>query len=211
MGPFVMAWLVGEGILVYRSVRRDKTPPGPGILLVTSGVFVLLALLAEAEKARTLATTLAWGFDIAAYMNLTGTQQPSKSSTTKWPPPIAPNTIIIPNGLPGENQATIIDVITGTISGAVEGAKKGGLSLSPNSGTGPSRNGLGVLPGNGRGRTGGESNPGLLPPVRPPEVAPPRPPRHTLPPGDDGTRLIAPPPRKCAWWDFVCWYNRNHT
>jgi hypothetical protein len=31
---------------------------------------VLLALLAQAEQARFLATALAWGFDAAAFMNL---------------------------------------------------------------------------------------------------------------------------------------------
>lgn len=70
MNGLVVAWLVGEGILVYRSVRKNHAPPVPGALLATSGLFVLLALLAEAERARFLATALAWGFDVAAFMNL---------------------------------------------------------------------------------------------------------------------------------------------
>lgn len=70
MGGLVLAWLVGEGIIVYRSVKRDHSPPIPGALLASSGLFVLLALLAEADSARPVATALAWGFDLAAFMNL---------------------------------------------------------------------------------------------------------------------------------------------
>jgi hypothetical protein len=98
MGPFVMAWLVAEGIVCYRSVKVQKAPPGPGQLLLSSGVFVALAILAESEKARPLATTLAWGFVAAAFMNLWGTGGPKADDkqTAKWPPSIAPNTVTIP-------------------------------------------------------------------------------------------------------------------
>lgn len=98
MGPFVMAWLVGEGIIIYRSVKVQKAPPGPGMLLVASGVFVLLGLLAESQSARPLAVTLAWGFDIAAFMNLFGTGGPKEASGGSWPPDQAPNNVIIPTG-----------------------------------------------------------------------------------------------------------------
>jgi hypothetical protein len=70
VGGLVLAWLVGEGIIVYRSVRRDHSPPIPGALLASSGLFVLLAILAQADTARPVATALAWGFDLAAFMNL---------------------------------------------------------------------------------------------------------------------------------------------
>lgn len=70
MEGLVTAWLVGEGIIIYRAVRLTHAPPMPGALLASSGLFVLLALLATAERARFLATALAWGFDIAAFMNL---------------------------------------------------------------------------------------------------------------------------------------------
>ena len=98
MGPFIAAWLVGEGIIVYRSVKNQKAPPGPGQLLLSSGVFVMLALLSEAQSARRLAITLAWGFDLAALMNLWGTGGPKKTTpnTVAWPPPPAPDTVIIP-------------------------------------------------------------------------------------------------------------------
>lgn len=94
MGPFVMAWLVGEGIIIYRSVKNRHVPPGPGQLLFASGVFVLLAMLAESKSARPLAVTLAWGFDIAAFMNLHGVGGP-KPSDVKWPPSPLPDNVVI--------------------------------------------------------------------------------------------------------------------
>lgn len=67
----LMAWLVGEGIVVWRSFKKDKRPPIPGQLLATSGVFVLLALMSEAgPEAAKLAGTLGVGFDIAAAFNI---------------------------------------------------------------------------------------------------------------------------------------------
>jgi len=46
MGPFILAWLVGEGIIVFRTMRDGKkatghyVPPGPGQLVWSSGLFV---------------------------------------------------------------------------------------------------------------------------------------------------------------------------
>lgn len=97
MGPFIMAWLVGEGIIIYRSVKVHKSPPGPGQLLLSSGVFVLLALIAETgEGGNRLATTLGWGFNIAAWMNLF--ELAPKTGSKAWPPAAAPDTVIIPTG-----------------------------------------------------------------------------------------------------------------
>lgn len=70
MEGLVVAWLVGEGIIIYRAVRITHAPPMPGALLASSGLFVLLALLSAADQARFLAAALAWGFDAAAFLNL---------------------------------------------------------------------------------------------------------------------------------------------
>lgn len=70
MGGLVAAWAVGEGIIVYRAFKRTHAPPMPGSLLASSALFVMLALLAESGSARPLAVTLAWGFDLAAFLNL---------------------------------------------------------------------------------------------------------------------------------------------
>jgi hypothetical protein len=71
-------------------------------------VFVLLGLMAESKAARPLATTLAWGFVIAAFMNVAGTKikaVPNKN----WPPQQASTQVVFPDG---HGQTT--DLGTGT-------------------------------------------------------------------------------------------------
>lgn len=107
MGPFIAVWLVGEGIIVYRSVKQQKAPPGPGQLLLSSGLFVMLALLAEAPTARKLAISLGVGFDIAALMNLWGTGGPKAGSQAgNWPPASTPDTVVIPTAGSAEGTVT---------------------------------------------------------------------------------------------------------
>jgi hypothetical protein len=64
-----LAWLVGEALIVYRSVSKQKRPPAPGALLGSAGFFALCALVAEAPGARPAATMAAWAIVIAAYLN----------------------------------------------------------------------------------------------------------------------------------------------
>lgn len=97
MGGLIAAWLTGEGLIIYRSVKVNHAPPGPGQLMVSSGIFVLLGLLAESERARSVAVTLAWGYNVAAFMNLFGAGKIYQTNTN-WPPSLAPNTVVIPNG-----------------------------------------------------------------------------------------------------------------
>lgn len=90
MPGIVLAWLVGEGILTYRSFKQDHRPPLPGQLLAASGIFIMLGLLAEAQQARFLAGALAWGFDVAALMNVlpqavSGATPKATSGTTQAP------------------------------------------------------------------------------------------------------------------------------
>lgn len=70
MGAFMAFWLIGESVIIYRSVAKNHRPPMPGELLASAGIFALLALLAESQQARPVAVALAAGFDIAAFMNL---------------------------------------------------------------------------------------------------------------------------------------------
>lgn len=70
MGPFILAWLVGEAIITWRSIALYKAPPLPSAILGTSGLFIMLAILAE--WAPPLATMLAWGFDLAAFLTVAG-------------------------------------------------------------------------------------------------------------------------------------------
>jgi hypothetical protein len=64
----LLAWIVGEGLIIYRTVKEHHRPPMPGELLLSSGLFVMLGLMGEAQPA--LAATLAWGFDMAAFLAL---------------------------------------------------------------------------------------------------------------------------------------------
>ena len=70
MPGIVTAWIVGEGIIFWRSWKQNRRFPVPGQLLAASFIFAMLAVLAEAERARFLATALAWGFDAAALLNV---------------------------------------------------------------------------------------------------------------------------------------------
>jgi hypothetical protein len=87
----ILAWLIGEGIIVWRSVSKNHRPPMPGTLLVSSGEFALLALLAEYEPARAAATAIAFGLDLAAFLSpgLLGAQAAAgqPSAATKAPTP----------------------------------------------------------------------------------------------------------------------------
>lgn len=84
MRGVILTWLIAEGIIVYRSVKVDHGPVVPGMLLATSGLFVLLALLAEAGPgAAQLATLIGAGVDIAGIMKpgiLPGLGGPAKAT-----------------------------------------------------------------------------------------------------------------------------------
>ena len=71
MGGFVGAWLVGTGLVVWRQVHASHKPPVPGTLLGVTGMFALLALLADISPAARPAITIgAWGLDVAGVLNL---------------------------------------------------------------------------------------------------------------------------------------------
>lgn len=78
MGGITLAWAAGMGIIVYRSLGKQHRPPVPGQLLAATGLFALLALLAEYEPARTTATAFAFGVDVAVLMQvLPGSKAPA--------------------------------------------------------------------------------------------------------------------------------------
>lgn len=66
----VLAWLTGWGIITYRSIRQDGHAPVPAQLLAASFVFIALGYVHEFPSARFLASAMAWGFDVAALMNV---------------------------------------------------------------------------------------------------------------------------------------------
>jgi hypothetical protein len=70
MGGITMAWLIGLGIISWRSVKADHHAPIPGTLLSASVLFALLALAAEYQPARGAATAAAFGLDLAAILKV---------------------------------------------------------------------------------------------------------------------------------------------
>ena len=83
MGGFGAAAIVGIGLTAWREVHRDHLPPVPGALLGVAGLFMALALVADASPAaRPLVTMIAWGLDIAGVLHGTQVSQAEKSSAT---------------------------------------------------------------------------------------------------------------------------------
>ena len=82
MGGILIAWLVGEGIVTYRSFKHGA-PPTPGQLAAVSGFFVLLAVLGSYPPAKGTATAIAFGIDVAALLQiLPGTKAPAVATLT---------------------------------------------------------------------------------------------------------------------------------
>jgi hypothetical protein len=103
MGGFVLAWAVGEGIVVYRWVKL-KAPPTPGALLLSSGLFAALAVVGQAQAARTAATAAAWALDLAILLQVVGK---APQGVTGWPPgKITDPTVLLPNGAANNTTAT---------------------------------------------------------------------------------------------------------
>jgi len=96
MGPFVMAWAIGQSIVVGRWVKL-KAPPPPGALLWPSVIFIGLAVVAEYQPARAAATVAAFGVDLAVLLQVLGKTSGIRSG---WPPPpIDDPNVILPPGI----------------------------------------------------------------------------------------------------------------
>lgn len=93
-----IAWLIGETIIVWRSVSKNHRPPMPGALLASSGFFALTALLAEYPPARATATLLAFGIDIAAYLEVPIVVGGQAGASTAAPAPTRPGPSPTPVG-----------------------------------------------------------------------------------------------------------------
>lgn len=98
MAGITLAWLIGETIIIWRSVTRQHRPPMPGELLGSAGFFALLALLAEYPPARTTATLMAFGIDIAAYLQAPIITPAAARTTAAAPPPHRATTGPAPTG-----------------------------------------------------------------------------------------------------------------
>lgn len=67
------AWLLGEGIVIWRQVHGHRHLPVPGQLLAVTGLFAVLAGVGSAvPRAAGLVTAVAWGLDVAGVLSLWG-------------------------------------------------------------------------------------------------------------------------------------------
>lgn len=87
MRSITLAWLAGLGLLTARELQQVKRPPAPGRFLAASGLYALLAVLADAAPGTaTAAAAVAWGFDLSLFLaiapDLTGTGTKGKGKTT---------------------------------------------------------------------------------------------------------------------------------
>lgn len=81
MGPLILAWLIGEGIIVWRAAAKQHQPPVPGQMLAATALFAGCAVLAEYQPARTAAILFAYGVDVAVLMQVL----PGLKTTTAAP------------------------------------------------------------------------------------------------------------------------------
>jgi len=85
MAGITLAWLIGETIIIWRKVGQEHRPPSPGVLLGSSAFFALLALVAEYQPARPAATLLAFGIDLAAWLQVPAVTGTPAASASKAP------------------------------------------------------------------------------------------------------------------------------
>lgn len=64
------AFIVGEGLYVWRVVHKYHRPPVPGDLLAITAMFAVLGFAADYEPAAPFVTAVAWGLDIAGFLRL---------------------------------------------------------------------------------------------------------------------------------------------
>lgn len=147
MGSFLIAWLVGMTLsithqeYIYKRVdpsmiSTSKTapspfPPKPGKLVVASGIYVGLAILAEGPNTRSLATLLAWGYNLTIGLQFAQdvAQDKQKGSVTGtirnsgfWTPPSAPDNVVFPTGKKSPTVTSSSATTPGATSGGPVGA-----------------------------------------------------------------------------------------
>lgn len=134
---FFFAWAVGEGFIIWRWIKAGA-PPTPGALLLPSGVYLGLAVLAEYAPAATLATILAWGFDAAVALQVVGK---TPKQVTGWPPAMINDPTVI---LPGGTTATTAE-LTAYQSGSQPSASVTNPSTGGGTGAGGTGGGQGLV------------------------------------------------------------------
>lgn len=72
MDGLTAAWLAGTGIVAWREVHSSGGHlPVPGALIGVTGLFAVLALLADVSpRSRPVITLAAWGLDVAGFLHV---------------------------------------------------------------------------------------------------------------------------------------------
>jgi hypothetical protein len=71
MGGLAGAWAAGVSIVAWREIRASGHMPVPAALLGVTGLFAVLALIADMSPgARPVVTLLGWGLDVAGFMQV---------------------------------------------------------------------------------------------------------------------------------------------
>jgi hypothetical protein len=92
---FFLAWMAGEAIIFYRWGKLGA-PPTPGVLALSSGLFLGLAVIGEYKPARPAVTAFAFAVDLAILMQVLGI---APTGTTGWPPALIDDpSVIMPTG-----------------------------------------------------------------------------------------------------------------
>lgn len=102
MTPLFFAWALGEGIIFWRWGKAGA-PPTPGVLAMSTGLFLGLAVLAEYRPARPAVTAFAFAVDLAILLQVVGK---GPQQVTGWPPAYIDNPgVILPPGAGGSSAA----------------------------------------------------------------------------------------------------------
>jgi hypothetical protein len=65
------AWAAGLGLLTWRELQLSPwRPPPPGRYAAASGLYALLGVAATWEPAAPAAAMIAWGFDLALFLQV---------------------------------------------------------------------------------------------------------------------------------------------
>lgn len=62
------AWAAGLGLMTWRETSQWHKPVPAGRYAAASGLYVLLGLLAEYQRAAPAAVLMAWGFNLAVWL-----------------------------------------------------------------------------------------------------------------------------------------------
>lgn len=95
MTGMFFAWALGEGIIFYRWGKLGA-PPTPGVLAMSTALFLGLAVIGEYRPARPAVTAFAFAVDLAILLKVVGK---APAGTTGWPPALIDDpTAILPPG-----------------------------------------------------------------------------------------------------------------